>query len=196
MASDGGSGNIRAFIHWDDQTVFAGEEIKCTITFKNIAPEQGSQRSSNRPIGGAGAGERNNRQRAKPNVAGLNQPMTLSTGPSRGHRTTLSLSAPAAFTRRSSGSTQWPQLPPHPPKSGDTRGHSHGRSVSIVSIGSASGTAGDDTQSSPVSRPQRPGRGHGRATSLQIAPRAGLGISGPHTGRSRSTQAFVIETLY
>ncbi|KAM0231146.1 hypothetical protein ACHAPO_008762 [Fusarium lateritium] len=27
--------NIRVFIRWHDQTVFAGEEVKCTITFKN-----------------------------------------------------------------------------------------------------------------------------------------------------------------
>ncbi|KXJ96577.1 hypothetical protein Micbo1qcDRAFT_229442 [Microdochium bolleyi] len=35
------SGNIRVFIRWDDQTVFAGEDIKCRITFKNIAPTLG-----------------------------------------------------------------------------------------------------------------------------------------------------------
>ncbi|KAG7101769.1 hypothetical protein HYQ44_018899 [Verticillium longisporum] len=35
MVSDSSS-NIRVFIRWDDQIVFAGEEIKCTITFKNI----------------------------------------------------------------------------------------------------------------------------------------------------------------
>ncbi|KAG7135496.1 hypothetical protein HYQ45_006765 [Verticillium longisporum] len=34
MVSDSSS-NIRVFIRWDDQIVFAGEEIKCTITFKN-----------------------------------------------------------------------------------------------------------------------------------------------------------------
>ncbi|KAM5355558.1 hypothetical protein ACJ41O_002204 [Fusarium nematophilum] len=40
MAPDGPS-NIRVFIRWHDQTVFAGEEVKCTITFKNVAPGAG-----------------------------------------------------------------------------------------------------------------------------------------------------------
>ncbi|KAH6990666.1 Rgp1-domain-containing protein [Ilyonectria sp. MPI-CAGE-AT-0026] len=36
MAPDASS-NIRVFIRWHEQTVFAGEEVKCTITFKNVA---------------------------------------------------------------------------------------------------------------------------------------------------------------
>lgn len=30
--------NIRAFVHWREAAVYAGEEIECVITFKNIAP--------------------------------------------------------------------------------------------------------------------------------------------------------------
>ncbi|KAK4146460.1 Rgp1-domain-containing protein [Dichotomopilus funicola] len=29
--------NIRVFVHWHEQTIFAGEELRCTITFKNVA---------------------------------------------------------------------------------------------------------------------------------------------------------------
>lgn len=175
MAS-GGSGNVRVFIRWDDQTVFAGEEIKCTITFKNVAPDANQQRTPNRPT------ERKPFQRAKPN-AGLTPPTNFSpAAPTRGHRNTLSLSAPAAFSRSRSGSSQWPQLPPHPPKTSENQSHSHRRSISIVSVGSASATADDTQGHTGTARPQRPGRGHGRASSLQISPRAGLGLSGPHSG--------------
>ncbi|KAL8366058.1 hypothetical protein RB595_004709 [Gaeumannomyces hyphopodioides] len=39
-SSSGGStssSTIRVFVRWHDQTVFAGEEVKCTITFRNVA---------------------------------------------------------------------------------------------------------------------------------------------------------------
>lgn len=188
MAS-GGSGNVRVFIRWDDQTVFAGEEIKCTITFKNVAPDASQQRTPTR------LADRKPFQRAKP-TTGLTPPTTISAaGPSRGHRHTLSLSAPAAFSRSRSGSSQWPQLPPHPPKVSDNHGNSHRRSISIVSVGSASATA-DETQSNAGTvRPQRPGRGHGRASSLQISPRAGLGIHGPHSGEHRAVDSGLNELL-
>ncbi|KAH6688604.1 Rgp1-domain-containing protein [Plectosphaerella plurivora] len=176
-AASSSSSNVRVFIRWDEQTVFAGEEIKCTITFKNIAPDA-SQRAA---AGKGGASDRKTLQRVKPSV-GLTPPTTFAAlGPSRGHRPSLSLSAPAAFSRGRSGSAQWPQLPPHPPKSSDNRGHSHRRSISIVTVGAASATGDDALSPAGNVRPQRPGRGHGRASSLQISPRAGLGISGPHT---------------
>ncbi|KAL2160861.1 hypothetical protein VTH06DRAFT_1058, partial [Thermothelomyces fergusii] len=34
-SSGGGGSNIRVFVRWHEQAVFAGEELKCTITFKN-----------------------------------------------------------------------------------------------------------------------------------------------------------------
>ncbi len=45
MSTDGPS-NVRVFINWHDQTVFAGEEVRCTITFKNVARVPGSSSSS------------------------------------------------------------------------------------------------------------------------------------------------------
>jgi hypothetical protein len=29
--------NIQVFVKWRDQTIFAGENVECTITFKNVA---------------------------------------------------------------------------------------------------------------------------------------------------------------
>ncbi|KAJ4307181.1 Golgi membrane exchange factor (Ric1p-Rgp1p) subunit [Collariella sp. IMI 366227] len=34
--------NIRVFVRWHEHVVFAGEEVKCTITFKNVARPPGS----------------------------------------------------------------------------------------------------------------------------------------------------------
>ncbi|KAL6855289.1 Golgi membrane exchange factor (Ric1p-Rgp1p) subunit [Amphichorda felina] len=41
--------NIRVFVHWHEQTVFAGEEVKCTITFKNVASTHDQQRQKQQP---------------------------------------------------------------------------------------------------------------------------------------------------
>ena len=35
--SHNNTSNIRVFVRWHEQVVFAGEELKCTITFKNVA---------------------------------------------------------------------------------------------------------------------------------------------------------------
>ncbi|KAK7747041.1 Golgi membrane exchange factor (Ric1p-Rgp1p) subunit [Diatrype stigma] len=159
--------NIRVFVHWDEQTVFSGEEIKCNITFKNIAPspnQQHPERSRQpspllEPLRGG-----------KPNNNGLAPPPT----PRRGHRATLSLTVPSPGSRSKSG-PQWP-----PPQQTPRRpGHAHKRSLSIVSIGSAATV--EEQKSLPGSpaaaKPQRPSRGHGRSASLQISPRLGS-ISG------------------
>src|SRR3569833_1986471 len=47
--SPDGPGNIRVFIRWHDQTVFAGEEVKCRITFKKVAPSQPPSNSHAKP---------------------------------------------------------------------------------------------------------------------------------------------------
>ncbi|KAM0075694.1 Golgi membrane exchange factor (Ric1p-Rgp1p) subunit [Fusarium odoratissimum] len=168
--------NIRVFIRWHDQTVFAGEEVKCTITFKNAAPIPGQpkpqpQQSERSRLASPLHG------RPKLNQ-GLTPPPSGSSG--RGHRrSALSLSVPASQSHSRTGSVQWPSSA----GSSDGRSsHSHKRSVSIVSIGS-NNTVEDHTQRSDLpSRPQRPHRGHGRASSLQIIPRAqGQLPTGPHS---------------
>lgn len=167
--SPAGPSNIRVFIHWHDQTVFAGEEVKCTITFKNVAPgpEQAKQQQQQQA-----PTERNRLAapltgRAKAN-AGLTPPPSASTG--RGHRrSALSYSAPSTHSHNRSGSIQWPS----PASMSDRRSsHAHKRSVSIVSIGSASTVEDHVMRNENPSRPQRPNRGHGRAASLQIVPRS------------------------
>ncbi|KAH0442215.1 hypothetical protein CcaCcLH18_01653 [Colletotrichum camelliae] len=172
--------NIRVFIRWHDQTVFAGEEIKCTITFKNIARDSSQQRQSQLLTPTDRPRHASPLLRAKSN-AGLTPPNSAQT---RGHRSALSLNVPAAQSRRRSGSVPWPS--PLTPNAAEHRGNGHQKSVSIVSIGSTS-TVADETQSNASStKSQRPGRGHARASSLQIVPRGtALGLAGPHSASPR-----------
>jgi hypothetical protein len=210
MSPDGhttsSSNNIRVFVRWHEQAVFAGEEVKCTITFKNVARLPGSNSTQSTPTGPKPLGsqfppssrhpsstERGPRQpsplqqsvsgRARPN-AGLAPPPAA-----RGHRSSLSLSVPSAASRARAGSvTSWSPSPAAGGArsqrggngNGNGGGHGHKRSVSIVSIGSLSTV--DDIQSSASSpKSQRPARGHARASSLQILPRGGL-FNGPRSG--------------
>ncbi|KAF5021378.1 hypothetical protein F66182_6567 [Fusarium sp. NRRL 66182] len=159
--------NIRVFIHWHDQTVFAGEEVKCTITFKNVAPGPGQPRQQPQQSERSRLAASPLQGRPKSNH-GLTPPPSASSG--RGHRrSALSLSVPASQPHSRTGSVQWPS----PAGSTDRHSsHSHKRSVSIVSIGS-NNTVEDHSQRHELpARPQRPHRGHGRASSLQIIPRA------------------------
>ncbi|KAH7156168.1 Rgp1-domain-containing protein [Dactylonectria macrodidyma] len=166
MAPDASS-NIRVFIRWHDQTVFAGEEVKCTITFKNVAS------GPNLPKHQSSSGNLASPLRRKSNN-GLTPPSASAPSGRGHHRSALSLSVPSSRTHSRSGSLQWPAPSSttsdrHPPPSA---GHAHKRSLSIVSIGSTS-TIDDHTQrNEPPARPSRPTRGHGRASSLQIIPRA------------------------
>ncbi|KAK4152742.1 Rgp1-domain-containing protein [Chaetomidium leptoderma] len=195
--------NIRVFVRWHEQVVFAGEELKCAITFKNVAPAPGSSAlstptaskpatqyppSSSRHHPGAERGPRQSSSlhpgRGKSN-SGLAPPPSA-----RGHRSSLSLSVPSAASRARTGSvSSWLPSPAAAPRTqrngssggngnGNGGGHGHKRSVSIVSIGSLSTV--DDGQSHASSpKSQRP-RGHARASSLQILPRGGL-FNGPRS---------------
>jgi hypothetical protein len=215
--SPDGHGNIRVFIRWHDQTVFAGEEIKCTITFKNVARPAGSPANSsssrlsphhsrNPPVAGADHRQTSPNQGHHPSKS----PSALAPPPAtRGHRATLSLSVPsaAATSRARAGSIPWSPQTPQDSRlrngqatgagqgnangngstngigntSGRGNGHSHKRSLSIVSMGAA--TLGNEQQSNASSgKSQRPARGHARASSLQIVPRGGNSVNGPRSG--------------
>ncbi|KAI1117448.1 Rgp1-domain-containing protein [Nemania sp. NC0429] len=179
--------NIRVFVRWDDQTVFAGEEIRCHITFKNITPGPGQPASN--PRQPSQSSPRSDRPRQpSPLLSPRGGPHNGLTPPTsaRSHRSTLSLSAPSPASRLRNSVQQWhPPHPPHPPQPPTPQqqkpAHAHKRSLSIVSL--TSNAAVDDpvlANGSP-SRPQRPTRGHGRSASLQIVPRAGVPTSGPQS---------------
>lgn len=181
--------NIRVFVQWSEQTVFAGEDIECQITFKNVAAVPNTPRSSPHPssLNGftlGGGRERKSTPLQTPAVQGKN---TIShnsrAAPSgRGHRSTLSLNVPV-------GSGRSNQVPG--PRNSDhsevgTEDRSHKRSVSIISLGISEGP-GDEviTQRNVAEGSRRPSRGHIRASSLQIVPRrSSTNGAGPLSGRS------------
>ena len=188
MSTTDGPSSIRAFITWHDQTVFAGEEVKCTITFKNVARAPGSSSSSrSRPSPQQSRHASSERLKATSPRTNKTNPGLAPPPAARGHRSSLSLSVPSssAVSRSRAGSIPWsPNLTDGSASS--QNGHGHKRSVSIVSIGSASTL--DDGHShpgSPASAKTHPRaiRGHSRASSLQIVSR-GPPISGPRSGRS------------
>ncbi|KAF2257068.1 Rgp1-domain-containing protein [Trematosphaeria pertusa] len=166
------SSNIRVFVQWKNPTVFAGEDIECTITFRNVAPPEGRERSPARKQNGFAPG--GERQRKLPPVHSSTRP-SMSRNSSfasqappahlRGHRPALSLHTPSSLGERRS------PLPPSGAFSSGsaTPGHKngHGRSLSIISLGTDAAT--EVSHDRPASS-RRPMRAHGRSASLQVLP--------------------------
>ncbi|KAL5118986.1 Golgi membrane exchange factor (Ric1p-Rgp1p) subunit [Pleosporales sp. CAS-2024a] len=163
------SSNIRVFVQWKNATVFAGEDVECTITFKNVALPEGRGRSPARTHNGFAPG--GDRQRQLPRVhsstrpsASRNSSFTTAQKPPaqvRAHGPALSL-----YTPSSVGSPRSPARP-SAATAHSTGGQNHGRSLSIMSLGAdaAPETSRDRGPSSP-----RPARAHARSGSLQIVP--------------------------
>lgn len=193
--------NIRASVQWKQSTVFAGEEVECIITFKNIASTPATHfngyASSGRKIQAPKATptfakaatprSRKNSLRSQTKVSqapiggpSLSRQSSIRsrTGPptARGHRPTLSLS-----TSQTGG-----PRPMQPPSSrvdsrSATPSHKHGRSISIVSMGpdSREGNPRGQNLNRVVSGPTK---GHGRSTSLNMIPRRSGAVSAPVSG--------------
>lgn len=182
--------DIRVSVQWKKSTVFAGEDVACTITFKNVSQTRSPRRSPSPnaqirshssprerwketlPVrSGQDLGSKNHRK--SPSLLGSSQSR------SKVHKQALSPST-------SSGSAQVlvanQDGMAKGPRTGDNR---HRRSVSIVSIGSESF---DQVQSpSPALSSGRPGHSHARSSSLQVLPRRnGSGNGGPLSGRQAS----------
>ncbi|KAK4252016.1 Rgp1-domain-containing protein [Corynascus novoguineensis] len=170
-SASGNSSNIRVFVRWHEQVVFAGEELKCTITFKNVARPPGNSGPSSssstpttttRPISTPFPLTNSSRH---PNTT-ARQPSPLQPGrgkapssglapppPSaRGHRSALSLSVPSAASRARAGSIPWSP----PPGSG-------GRGVQQTG---SSGTGGGSGSGSGGRGPNGHGHGHKRSVSI------------------------------
>lgn len=175
--------NIRVFVQWTEQTVFAGEDIECQITFKNIANTSSQSRSLLHPqsANGIAHSDRVDRQRKTPQPqrksnAAINARGALKT---RGHRTTLSLSTPITSNGPPPTTNSWAS-------NDTTTQRSHKRSVSIISMGPSDTTAEDvHDQVSSADEPRGPSKGHGRSASLQIVPRRSGMNGGPPSGKLR-----------
>ncbi|KAM5469277.1 Golgi membrane exchange factor (Ric1p-Rgp1p) subunit [Microsporum audouinii] len=168
--------DIQVFVRWKEQTIFAGEDVECTITFKNVTEEEAGNevvgttkhyRGGSRPINTVTDGTNyspakslnpfsfNNPQR-RPQSSGYRprQPLHRSSA-SVGSSPILSQSFPPTTASRTNGTT-------------NPRGHSHKRSVSIISL-----ETDISHDRKPLSSPQspRPTGRHTRSASFQAPPR-------------------------
>ena len=165
---------------WKEKAIFAGEDVECTITFKNVAPEGPKAekdglpsskhvRGGSRPVNGVIDGTNYSPAKSFNPFSFGNYRRLASTG----HRTRPTLDR----TNRLSVSSQTSHLslsqsfPPTTSAGGKrdvpVQGHRHKRSVSIISVGTDATT--ERKQGSPPFSP-RPWN-HARSASLQVAPR-------------------------
>jgi hypothetical protein len=174
------SSNIRASVQFLTSTVFAGEDVECIITFKNTAPEIGPELSPARsPLyNGGPSGDR--QRKITPIQGGPKPPISRhsSYGPNvpphmrrPHHRPSLSLGN--SSSRQASGELDGP--PPSRPKN-------HGRSLSIISMGTDTTAGAGDQGKGVLEGGWKSGLSHSRASSGQV-PRRGGGIS-PYIGMS------------
>ncbi|EER39372.1 intracellular protein transporter [Histoplasma capsulatum H143] len=161
--------DIQVFVRWKEQTIFAGEDVECTITFKNVAPSGSSSdlsaasqkhaRRGSRPMNGVVNGGNyspakslnpfsfNNRRSA------TSSPRNRQSGFDRSHRSAVSMSSPLSLSH---------SFPPITANHNGIQipGHKHKRSVSIISLE-------PEKQGSPAVN-QRMGRAHSRSASFQV----------------------------
>ena len=182
--------NICVSVQWKNSTVFAGEDIECTITFKNTAPARSIPHSSSLNSHTAGHGSHrerwkeslsstddslNMRNRESLSFSGLNQ------SHARSHKQTVSMSSANGFPK--SPVVSFNDGMSNTASPGNNK---HRRSVSIVSI---RGEASDETSlHSQFMNSGRSGHTHTRATSLHVMPRRnGLLSNGSSSGICHST---------
>lgn len=183
--------DIRVSVQWNNPTVFAGEDIECTITFKNIALARNVPRSPSPNPHPASHGSHRERWKETLPVRSTNAPTRTIHGKSpslpgfsrsyaRTHKQASSLSSANGFSKPPVTDVQNATSQSSTP--GDNK---HRRSVSIVSIG---GEANDETSpQSHLLNSRRPSRSHTRAVSLHAIPRRnGLLSNGPSSGTSLS----------
>ncbi|POS83236.1 hypothetical protein EPUL_006027 [Erysiphe pulchra] len=158
------SGDIRVLVDWIESTIFAGEELKCNIIFRNVSVDTACRKASVQSNSNLsdGPGTTNNCQKTLTSRANL---LSQFNRPSlKGHRPTHSLNSPNVpkaqnYQRQSSIVST---------KSSDERG-SHKRSVSIISIGASEKVYEQgNTVSNLIERSRKDKKGHVRSASLQI----------------------------
>lgn len=184
--------NIRASVHWKDNAVFSGEEIECVITFRNVAKSRNT-RETDRNNASIGPKQRTRidairphveRQRSATQSTGFTRPQ-LGRAPSvtsarnapnsRGHGVNHSMSVAPNMSHGRSPSTA------SVVQTATNAAPKHGRSLSIMSLGSEGASQIPNRKSSGGAVAQR-ARGHGRSASMQMTARATAPAS-PELGR-------------
>ncbi|KAF2432092.1 Rgp1-domain-containing protein [Tothia fuscella] len=144
--------NIRASVHFAKSTVFAGEDIECTITFTNTSPDPSNDHQ--------------------------NSHNSEHHGESRSRKVTPVASKTPASRKSSYG----PNVPAHlrPTTIGRPK---HGRSLSIISMGTDDGGGGGG-EGGRIAQDGawKSGLSHSRASSVQHIPRRGSVSFSSHIG--------------
>ena len=188
--------NIRVSVQWKNPTVFAGDELECTITFRNVSQARNSHHSPspssqprrhglNRQRWKETFPVRSVQSQATPNHS-IPPSVPVSTPP-------ISVSPKPALSLSTSNGI--PHIA-HPSSTEDvsdiesSKDNKHRRSVSIVSIG------GDTIYEAPssvsVSSFGRPMGAHARAASLQVLPkRLPVYNSGTQRGSEELSSAYL-----
>ena len=161
--------NIGVNVRWETSSVFAGEDVKCIITFKNLIQEPKGSKPASPTSQDCTNGPGRHRWKFDlpiPDGTQFSIPHVLTTATSsatkgKEHRSTLSLGGDVVLTHGISGSTSTTTtIPPA------NTGHQHRRSVSIMSIGTQPGSANEtDSSRGWVSSNLQPARHHNRSAS-------------------------------
>ncbi|EFQ99205.1 hypothetical protein MGYG_02219 [Nannizzia gypsea CBS 118893] len=167
--------DIQVFVRWKEQTIFAGEDVECTITFKNVTEEEAGNevvgttkhyRGGSRPINTVTDGTSYSPAKS------LN-PFSFNNPPRRPQSSGYRPRHPHHRASASVGSSPMlsQSFPPATPSrtngTPNTPGHFHKRSVSIISL--ETDISHDRKQLQSPKSPQ-PGR-HTRSASFQATPR-------------------------
>ncbi|KAL8927154.1 MAG: hypothetical protein Q9172_001478 [Xanthocarpia lactea] len=171
--------NVRVSVEWDKTAVYAGENIGCVITFKNVAKTPKSQRTASQT-----STHNSPRERWKEHT-----PVHVrQQDPDHSRRYSSSSTVSTKHQKALSRDPGWSTIPatsslkvgkePYNEQGSTSRGHR--RSVSIVSMGGEKSSSGKPFQT--ISTPKRPSQGHGRAASLQVL--SGNNLVSDHSTRS------------
>jgi RAB6A-GEF complex partner protein 2 len=151
--------DIHVAVRFRDQSVFAGEQLRCTITFRNVASlseESATPSLHNR--------QRSRRESISQLAAQASRPAGSLNYAQNGRSLSRDHSVDYAGQRKPSpllnnqeaSSSVRPQRP----------GHKHQRSVSIISV--ASPTVAGDAGSLASGSWDKPKRGHSRSSTVQL----------------------------
>ncbi len=187
--------DVHVSVQWKSSAVFAGEDLECIITFKNVSQAYHVQSSSSPNFNLRG--QSTARERWKESLPHH--------GPSKSIGHTRNKSISKSDHAQETSSTHWPSSylasPVDPRHSigtaeaqsakGDTKHERHRRSVSIVSLGNDVHQTQNTRTESQTPTVRRPGKGHARAASLQVLPwRSGVVQNGPTSSKICCSRSF------
>ena len=188
---------LRVLVQWADGPIFAGEDVKCKITFKNVAPSSNELESDNAITKLKGVGlSGNRRQKAGPLQSPASRISRASSqsaqrqpGLAQGHRQTLPLNVPSSkiLTKPNRGSAVAPQ------DAAALTERKHQRSLSIISLGGSEADGKESPVRDSAGPRHPPRRGHMRSTSLQVMPKRTSTANGTLGHPGTEFYAYLVE---